>query len=79
MSEYSTVLKRIYELLATFIKDSELNESSELVAQYGMNSLQVMELIADIEDDFDISVPLNTVSDILTVGDLAREIQALVD
>ena len=78
MSEYSTVLKRIYELLATFIKDSELNESSELVAQYGMNSLQVMELIADIEDDFDISVPLNTVSDILTVGDLAREIQALI-
>jgi len=79
MSEYSTVLKRIYKLLANFIKDGELNESSELVAQYGMNSLQVMELIADIEDDFDISVPLNTVSDILTVGDLAREIQALVD
>ena len=79
MSEYNTVLERIYKILSIFIKDRKLDESSELVAHHGMNSLQVMELIANIEDDFDISIPLNTVSNIITVGDLAREVLALID
>lgn len=78
MPDYQSVLNSIYEILDHYISDTELNEDSELVAEYGMSSLQVMEMIADIEDAFDISVPLNIVPNIATVGDLAREVQALL-
>lgn len=78
MPDYQSVLNSIYEILAHYINDAELGENSELVAEYGMSSLQVMEMIADIEDAFDISVPLNIVPNIATVGDLAREVQGLL-
>lgn len=79
MTDYSTVLQRIYSILGDYITDAELSEDSELVAEFGMTSLQVMEMIADIEDAFDISVPMNIVPDVATVGALAREVQALLD
>ena len=36
-----------------------------------------MEVIEGVEDEFDISFPLNALSDIRTVSDLAREIERL--
>ena len=33
--------------------------------------------VYDIEDDFDISVPLNILPDVNTVGDLAQKLQEL--
>ncbi len=79
MSDYNAVLNRLYEILADYIKDGDLEESSKLVDEFGMTSLQVMEMIADIEDVFDISIPLNIVPNIVTVADLAREVAALID
>jgi acyl carrier protein len=34
-------------------------------------------MIEQIEDDFDISVPLNILPDIRTLGDLARQLEKL--
>ena len=76
--DYEAVLEKVYAILAVYVTDSDLDEGSELVAKYGMSSLQVMEMIADIEDAFDISIPLNIVPNIATVGDLAREVEGLL-
>jgi acyl carrier protein len=48
------------------------------VAELGLTSLQVMMMIEQIEDDFDISVPLNILPDIRTVRDLARQLEKLL-
>lgn len=79
MSDYSAILKQLYTILGDYIQDSGLDEDSKLVAEYGMTSLQVMQMIADIEDQFDISVPLNILPNIVTVGDLAHEVETLLD
>src|ERR1700704_5164529 len=40
---------------------------SDLIADLGFDSLQVLELIAELEDRFDISIPLNDVPATRTV------------
>jgi acyl carrier protein len=39
-----------------------------------MDSLQVMDLMMELEDRFDVSIPLNLVPEIATVGQLADTI-----
>ncbi|MEE9422730.1 MAG: acyl carrier protein [Gammaproteobacteria bacterium] len=78
MPNYETFLTRIYEILRPFAKRGIiLNEDSELVTELGLTSLQVMELIEQLEDHFDISIPLNILPDIRTVRDLAEQLEKL--
>jgi acyl carrier protein len=51
--------------------------ASELLADLGFDSLQVLELVGELEDHFDIAVPLNALTHIRTVGDIAAEIHRL--
>ncbi|VAW73131.1 hypothetical protein MNBD_GAMMA14-2705, partial [hydrothermal vent metagenome] len=45
--------------------------------ELGLTSLQVMELIEQLEDHFDMSIPLNILPDIRTVHDLALALEKL--
>ncbi len=79
MPDYNEITARICALLQPFIKgDLTLNEDSELVAELGLTSLQVMMMIEQIEDDFDITVPLNILPDIRTIRDLAVQLEKLL-
>ena len=51
---------------------------SELMADLGFDSLQVLELVAELEDHFDIAVPLNGLTHIRTVSEIAAEVRRLV-
>jgi acyl carrier protein len=53
--------------------------SSDLVADLGFDSLQVLELVAELEDTFDISIPLNDVPATRTVAQVVAQVAALVD
>jgi acyl carrier protein len=80
MPDYNDFLSRIYEILKPFAKHGRiLNADSELVTELGLTSLQVMELIEQIEDHFDISVPLNILPDIRTIRDLALQLEKLTN
>jgi len=47
------------------------------VADLGLDSLKVMKLLESVEDSFDISIPLNILPDVRTVGDFVLQIQKL--
>lgn len=53
--------------------------SSDLVADLGFDSLQVLEVVAELEDAFDISIPLNDVPAIRTVSQVVAQVAALVE
>ena len=53
--------------------------ASDLVADLGFDSLQVLEVIAELEDRFDISIPLNDVPTTRTVGQVVAQVASLVD
>lgn len=78
MPDYNEFLERIFEILKPLAKKGViLNKNTELVTELGLTSLQVMELIEQIEDHFDISIPLNILPDIRTVHDLAGQLEKL--
>ena len=51
---------------------------SDLVADLGFDSLQVLEVIAELEDRFDISIPLNDVPATRTVAQVVAQVARLV-
>lgn len=78
MPDYNEYLTSIYSLLQPFLKEGvSLGEDTELVTELGLTSLQVMTMIEQIEDHFDISIPLNILPDIRTVRDLAQQLADL--
>jgi acyl carrier protein len=52
---------------------------SELVADLGFDSLQVLDAIAELESRFDISIPLERVGTTRTVADVVAEVTRLVN
>lgn len=79
MKQYEEILSEVYRGLEPFTKGQvKLSEDTDLVGELGLDSMQVMELLLAIEDRFDISVPVNIVPDVVTVGDLARQIHQLI-
>jgi acyl carrier protein len=53
--------------------------TSDLVADLGFDSLQILEVIAELEDRFDISIPLNDVPATRTVAQVVAQVTRLVD
>jgi acyl carrier protein len=51
----------------------------ELLADLGFDSLQVLELVGELEDHFNIAVPLNRLTHIRTVAQIAAEVRRLVE
>jgi acyl carrier protein len=52
---------------------------SELVADLGFDSLQVLDVIAELEGRFDISIPLEAVPAARTVGQVVAQVTRLVE
>ena len=78
MTEYREYLGFLYSTLESHNKNNlELTESTHLIADIGLSSLEVMEFIEKIEDHFDISIPLNILPDVNTIGELAKKVQEL--
>jgi acyl carrier protein len=50
---------------------------SELLADLGFDSLQVLELVGELEDHFSIAVPLNDLTHIKTVGQIVAKVREL--
>lgn len=51
----------------------------DLVRELGLDSIQVMNLLMEIEDEFDVTVPLNVLADVRTPAQLARAVGLLVE
>ena len=78
MASYQDFLPDLYTVLKPFANEGEvLTENTELVADLGLDSLKIMELMLEIEDHFDVSIPLNVLPDIRTIKDLAVQVGSL--
>lgn len=56
----------------------EIGEDTDLLGDLNLDSLQVMNFMLQIEDRFDISIPVSILPDVRTVKDLAVQIERLV-
>lgn len=78
MHSYENMLQKIYEILEASVPEGVVvEEDTDLVADLGLDSLKVMKILETLEDDFDISIPLNILPDVRTVKDFVTQIQKL--
>ncbi|MCZ6537658.1 MAG: acyl carrier protein [Gammaproteobacteria bacterium] len=78
--DYDKVLATSVSIVSRLVQaDTELSADTELQEDVGMTSLQVMDMVLEIEEEFDISFPLNRLPDIQTIKDLAQEIVAVLE
>ncbi len=79
MPTAQAILDDLYHLIRPFTEhDQALNETTELVTDLKLDSVKVMNLLLQIEDHFDISIPLNVLPEVRTIKDLATHIQQLI-
>lgn len=73
---------RIYENLCRILQnisntDKPIGPDVNLIDQLELDSMKILDVIMEIEDELDVSVPLNTLVDVNTVADLAALIHEL--
>jgi acyl carrier protein len=79
MLTYHDILAQTCELLAPYAKGRPLEEGTDLLTHVGLDSIQAMEVLLAAEDRFDMSIPLNVLGSVRTVGDLAQQLQQLLE
>jgi acyl carrier protein len=78
--QYETIFQQVVVLLQKYApQPGPIQEDTELVNDLGFDSLRVMEMLHDVEDAFDITYPLNALSDLRTVKDFTKQIQSIVE
>ena len=64
-------------LRASLPKPVELSEQTHIVEDLGLDSVAVMDFVMEIEDRLDLSVPLDKIAEIETLGDLINALRAI--
>ncbi len=54
---------------------SEITAESALVDDLGLSSLEVINIVADFEDEFDVEVPDRVIPTLRTVGDIVNYLE----
>jgi acyl carrier protein len=72
------LFNEIIEILTPFVPEGQqLTEETDMIADLGLDSLKVMKIVETVEDSFDISIPLNILPEVRTVGDFVAQIQKI--
>jgi acyl carrier protein len=72
------IFDKICELLVPYNpKNLVISRQSGIVSDLEVDSTAVFDLIMGLEDHYDISVPMEMVSDIKTVGELVNTVKQL--
>jgi acyl carrier protein len=79
MQSEEEILDQLFELIRPYSEQSiVLSEQTRIMDDVGLDSMKVMELVMQIEDHFDVSVPLNILPDVTTIGEFAKNLETLL-
>jgi acyl carrier protein len=56
----------------------QVSAQTRIARDLGLDSVAVMDFVMDIEDHFDISIPLDRIAEVETVEDLRNAVEALL-
>jgi acyl carrier protein len=64
-------------LRSSLQKPVEFSDQTNIVNDLGLDSVAVMDFVMEIEDRLDISIPLDRVAEVETLGDLIATVHGL--
>lgn len=76
-ASYDATLRTVVEIVSKRAPQARVTAASRFGADLLLGSVEVMDLVADVEDALDVSVPLNLLPTLVTVGDTARALHEL--
>jgi acyl carrier protein len=72
------IADRVLELLRKKIGEARpISLESSVITDTGLDSVSVMDFVMELEDEFDISIPLDQIAEVRTVADLAAAVRSL--
>ena len=73
------MLEKIQEMLAEALNlpVEKVTAEAKIVDDLGADSLDVVELLSRLEDEYGITIPDEDVESLVTVGDVVKEIEKL--
>ena len=72
----TSTIDQICELLEPFnTNGSVLSAETDISTDLNIDSVTVMDFVMEVEDHFDIEIPLNVLSETRTVADLAKVVE----
>ena len=71
------ILEKVKRLISEQldVEEANIQESSSIADDLGADSLDVVDLVMAIEDEFSIEIPEDQVENIKTVGDIVKYIE----
>ncbi|MBX3615754.1 acyl carrier protein [Nitrosomonas sp.] len=71
-SNYNEITSLLCDRLSTLTNSNiEITPDTNLISQLSIDSIKLLNLIMEIEDTFDVSIPINALADVQTVRELA--------
>jgi acyl carrier protein len=78
LNDYNDVLQKLCHHLKQLVgPEVEITPQTDLINELAIDSVKLLNLIMEIEDEFDISVPINALADVQTVHELANLIHQI--
>lgn len=59
--------------------EDQLTEATEIITELQIDSLNIMTIIGDFEDEYDVHFEPDDVKDIITVGDFVKALEAKIN
>ncbi len=71
------MLEKVIEILSEFteVKAEDMNKDTKLIADLGFNSFDVVNVVVEFEDEFDIEIPDEDIRELQTIGDIVEYIE----
>lgn len=72
------IFEKVKELLAEQLdaNAADMTLETRIVDDLGADSLDVVEMLMSVEDEFEIEIPDNVIENLKTIGDVVEYIQA---
>ncbi|MEM6439136.1 MAG: phosphopantetheine-binding protein [Pseudomonadota bacterium] len=78
MSAEADLAARLLEMLEARAPDAKgLTVNNEIVADTGLDSVDVMDLVMEVEDEFDVTIPLDQIATVKTIAEMAAVVAAV--
>jgi acyl carrier protein len=74
---YEGVLAKIFEYLEEHLNErpsAPITAQSQLIRDLGLDSLQSFEMLSDLEDHYEVTIPMDLFQDAVTLEDVARAV-----
>ena len=71
-NEYNVIMQKLCHHIENIAGSNiKIVPETDLINQLAIDSVKLLNLVMEIEDEFDISVPINVLADVHNVRDLA--------